>query len=224
MSIGDFTMYLNAVSTFSNAVRSVLSSLVDIKIYDLYYEALNKYVNIPETLRQNKKLPLPIIDNDSFVISFKNVSFKYPGQYNYAIKNLNFEIKSGTKLSVVGENGAGKTTFIKLLCRLYDPTEGEILCNNVNIKDIDYDEYMSIFSAVFQDFKLFSFSIKDNIVLNDENNISRETLSNLIHEVGLDKKISKLPKGIDTSVYKEFDENGFNPSGGEGQKSLLQEL
>ena len=214
-------MYLNAVSTFSNAVRDVLSSLVDIKIYGLYYEALDTYVNIPETLRNNKRLPLPVAKEKEFIISFRNVCFKYPGQDHYAIQNLNFDIKSGTKLSVVGENGAGKTTFVKLLCRLYDPTEGEILCNNVNIKDIDYDAYMGMSSAVFQDFKLFAFSIKDNIVLNDENTISRETVSSLLREVGLDKKIQTLPKGMDTSVYKEFDEDGFEPSGGEGQKVAI---
>lgn len=221
ISIGEFTMYLSAVATFSNSVRDVLSSLVDIKIYGIYYEALEKYVNIQETLRNNKKLLLPIQNDNEFVISFHNVSFKYPGQDSYAIRNLNLEIKSGVKLSVVGENGAGKTTFIKLLCRLYDPTEGEILCNNVNIKDIDYDKYMSIFSAVFQDFKLFSFSIKDNIVFGDENTISREGVYNLLREVGLEKKVKALPKGIDTSVYKEFDENGFEPSGGEAQKIAI---
>lgn len=218
--IGDYAMYLSAVATFSSAVSAVLTSLVDIKIYGLYYDALAKYVNIPSTLRDNKKLSLPIASED-FIISFKNVSFKYPGQENYVLKNINIDIKSGTKVSVVGENGSGKTTFIKLLCRLYDPTEGEIYCNNVNIKDIDYDAYMDIFSAVFQDFKLFSFSIKDNIVLDNKNNISDETIAKLLYEVGLDNKINSLPNGINTSIYKEFDGNGFEPSGGEGQKIAI---
>lgn len=220
LSIGSFTMYLNAVATFSNAVRDVLSSLVDIKIYGLYYEALDKYINIPSTLRDNKRLPLPI-NNENFVISFRNVSFKYPGQEKYALKNINIDIKSGMKLSVVGENGSGKTTFIKLLCRLYDPTEGEIFCNDVNIKDINYDEYMDVFSAVFQDFKLFSFSIKDNVLFNNQDNISDKTIYTLLHKVGLYNKINSLPNGIDTNIYKEFDENGFEPSGGEGQKIAI---
>lgn len=221
ISIGNFTMYLNAVSTFSNSFRDVLSSLIDIKIYGLYYDALEKYVNIPETIRDNKKLPIPIVNDKDYMISFKNVSFKYPGQDDYAIKNLNIDIKSGTKLAIVGENGSGKTTFIKLLCRLYDPTEGEILCNNINIKDIDYDEYMNIFSAVFQDFKMFAFSIKENIVLDNKNNITSETISSLLDEVGLGQKLRELPYGLETSVYKEFDENGFEPSGGEGQKIAI---
>lgn len=219
MTIGNFTMYINAVTVFSDAVKNVLSSLVDIKVYGIYYNALSNYINIPETLRNNKKLPVQ--DKKDFVISFRNVSFKYPGQKEYAIKNLNFEIKSGTKLSVVGENGAGKTTFIKLLCRLYDPTEGEILFNGINIKDMDYDQYMNLFSAVFQDFKLFAFTIEDNIIFSGHSPESRKLVEELLNKVGLSGKISSLQKGIDTNVYKEFDENGFEPSGGEAQKIAI---
>lgn len=121
----------------------------------------------------------------------------------------------------MGENGAGKTTFIKLLCRLYDPTEGEILFNGVNIKDIDYDQYMELFSAVFQDFKLFAFSIEDNIVFDSHSPENRKLAEELLNKVGLSRKISSLQNGIDTNVYKEFDENGFEPSGGEAQKIAI---
>lgn len=219
MSIGNFTMYVGAVTAFSNSVRVVLSSLVDIKVYGIYYEALEKYVNIPETLRNNKKLPLPSIGD--FVLSFRNVSFKYPGQEEYAIKNLNLELRSGTKLAIVGENGAGKTTFVKLLCRLYDPTEGEILLNGINIKDIDYDQYMNMFSAVFQDFKLFAFSIKENIVWENDSPGVNETIKNILKMIGMEERIASLPNSINTSIYKEFDEKGFEPSGGEGQKIAI---
>lgn len=219
MTIGNFTMYINAVTVFSGAVKDVISSLVDIKVYGIYYDALSNYINIPETLRNNKKIPIQ--NKEDFVLTFHNVFFKYPGQKEYAIKNLNFEIKSGTKLSVVGENGAGKTTFIKLLCRLYDPTEGEILFNGVNIKDIDYDQYMELFSAVFQDFKLFAFSIEDNIVFDSHSPENRKLAEELLNKVGLSRKISSLQNGIDTNVYKEFDENGFEPSGGEAQKIAI---
>lgn len=219
MTIGNFTMYINAVTSFSNAVRDVLSSLTDIKVYGIYYDALDKYVNIPETLRDNKKLPTGNIEE--FVIEFENVCFCYPGQSEYAVKNLNLSITSGMRLAVVGENGAGKTTFIKLLCRLYDPTEGRILLNGVDIKDMDYDEYMDIFSAVFQDFKLFSFSIKDNILFDRDLPEEQEEVEKILKQVGLEKRIKKLKKGMDTAVYKEFDDAGFEPSGGEGQKIAI---
>jgi len=212
-------MYINAVSVFSHSVKDVISSFIDIRVYSVYYEAFEKYINIPETLRENKKLPLPEVEN--FTISFIDVSFKYPGQEHYILKDLNLEINSNTKLAVVGENGAVKTTFVKLLCRLYDPTKGEILMNGINIKDIDYDQYMKLFSAVFQDFKLFAFSVKGNILFKDNTVSSRKTAESLLQKVGMDINVNSLPKGMDTSIYKEFDENGFEPSGGQGQKLAI---
>ena len=122
-------------------------------------------------------------------------------------------------MSIVGENGDGKTTFVKLLTRLYEPTDGKILINGVNIRDIEYEQYMSLFSTVFQDYKLFSLSLKENIALAlpaDENKINE-----LLRYVGFDEKLKKLPKGIDTAIFKNFDETGFEPSGGEGQKIAL---
>lgn len=108
-----------------------------------------------------------------------------------------------------------------MLCRLYDPTEGEILFNGINIREIDYDAYICQFAAVFQDFKLFSFSVKDNIVWGDDSGSTRMTAIKLIDDIGLGKKIKNLPHGIDTTVYKEFDANGFEPSGGEAQKIAI---
>ncbi|MCC8111649.1 MAG: ABC transporter ATP-binding protein/permease [Ruminococcus sp.] len=182
---------------------------------------MDQYVHIPETLRDNKKLPVPMTNSENYVITFQHVSFRYPGQKVDALKDVNVSIHAGTKLSVVGENGAGKTTFVKLLCRLYDPTEGEILFNGVNIRDIDYDQYMAIFSAVFQDYKLFSFSIRDNIALNQGKSISNHRIMQLLQKVGLSEKIDKLPQGIDTIVYKEFDKKGFELSGGKAQKLAI---
>ncbi len=115
-------------------------------------------------------------------------------------------------LTESGENGAGKTTFVKLLTRLYDPTEGDIFLNGININ-------MSIFSTVFQDYKLFSFSLKDNVALAlpmDEAKVQK-----VLRYVGFEEKLQKLPKGIETAIYKNFDESGFEPSGGEGQKIAL---
>lgn len=219
LSIGNFTMYVSAVASFSDTIRGILTNILDIKAYGVYYDALDKYVNIEETMRDNKKIPLSY--TKEFRVEFKNVSFKYPGQDDYALKNVNVVLESGKKLSIVGENGSGKTTFIKLLCRLYDPIEGEILYNGINIKDIDYDQYMNLYATVFQDFKMFSFSIKDNIVWGNKSNLTSNRILDLLKEIGMDSKISSLPKGIDTIVYKEFDSEGFEPSGGEAQKIAI---
>lgn len=216
ISIGSFSMYTGAVATFSIALRKALDSLIEIHAYDAYYDKLDEYLNLPRKLRQGREL----MDGDrGHLIEFRNVAFRYSGSDAYALKNVNITIPFGQKLSIVGENGAGKTTFVKLLTRMYDPTEGEILFDGVNIKKIDYDQYMSFFASVFQDYKLFSFSIKDNVALAQPMDESK--VRDILAYVGLGEKLCKLHNGIDTSVFKNFDEEGFEPSGGEGQKIAL---
>lgn len=216
ISIGSFAMYTGAVTTFSIAFRNVLDSLIEIQTYDIYYDKLDEYLNLPKTLREGKEL----IDADrNHIIEFRNVSFQYSGSDVYALKNINITIPFGQKLSIVGENGAGKTTFVKLMTRMYDPTEGEILLDGVNIKTIDYEQYMSIFSSVFQDYRLFSFSIKDNVAFAQP--MDEDKVRDILEYVGFGEKLRSLQNGIDTSVFKNFDEAGFEPSGGEGQKLAL---
>ena len=216
ISIGSFTMYTSAVTTFASSFRRVMESVIEIRAYDMYYDDLGEYLSVPKKLRQGKE-SLKTTGKDQ--IEFKNVSFRYPGNDQYALENINICIRSGEKLSIVGENGAGKTTFIKLLTRLYDPTEGEILFNGVNIKKIEYEQYMSLFSTIYQDYKLFSFSLKDNIALNLP--VDEEKIQTVLERVGFSEKLRALPKGIDTTLYKNFAEDGFEPSGGEGQKIAL---
>jgi ATP-binding cassette subfamily B protein/ATP-binding cassette subfamily C protein len=169
-------------------------------------------------MREGKRLALP--DGD-YIIEFKNVSFKYAGQNHYALKNVSITIKSGEKLSIVGENGAGKTTFVKLLTRLYDPTEGVILLNGVNIRDIDYEQYQSIMSAVFQDFKLFSFTLKENVALGAAETAYDKEIEDCLIRSGFADKLNRLDNGIYANIYKNFEPDGFEPSGGEGQKIAL---
>lgn len=216
ISIGSFTMYIGAVTTFAASIRKILDNLVEIRAYDMYYDNLNQYLCVPATLRGGKCLAVPAGTHE---IEFRNVSFCYAGQDSYALKNINITIIPQQKLSIVGENGAGKTTFVKLLTRLYEPTEGEILLDGVDIRDIEYDSYMGLFSAVFQDFKLFSFSLKENISMALP--LDDTKVKNTLNRVGFGDRLSKLIKGIDTAVYKNFDETGFEPSGGEGQKIAL---
>jgi len=219
ISIGNFTMYVSAVTAFSSAIKAVLTNILDVKVYGIYYDALDRYLNIEETMRRNQRLPLS--EGEPQRIEFRHVSFRYPGQEQYALKDVNLTITGGMKLSIVGENGSGKTTFIKLLCRLYDPTEGEILYNGVNIRDLDYDRYMELYAAVFQDFKLFSFSVLDNVAWDDTSERKRQRAMDALTQLGLKEKLDSLPKGADTMVYKEFDREGFEPSGGEAQRIAI---
>jgi ATP-binding cassette subfamily B protein/ATP-binding cassette subfamily C protein len=160
----------------------------------------------------------PVFDDDS-TIEFRNVSFKYPGSDAYALKNMSIKMRANEKLCIVGANGSGKTTFIKLLTRLYFPTEGEILLNGININEYDYEKYQRLFSPVFQDYSLYTLPLRDNIALSNEQD--EERIIELCKKCGLSYLLEKLPNGINTSVYKNFDGEGFEPSGGEGQRIAI---
>ena len=133
--------------------------------------------------------------------------------------SIDLVLNRGEILSLLGENGSGKTTFIKLMCRLYDPTEGEILLNGVNIKKYDYDEYLAVFSVVFQDFKLFSFSLGENVASGADYDVDKVMAA--LHQSGFGERLATMPEGIKTTLYKDFDENGIELSGGEAQKIAL---
>jgi ATP-binding cassette subfamily B protein/ATP-binding cassette subfamily C protein len=215
--IGSFTMFLSAINSFAGAMFSLMDNAVDIRRYSDYFDSMHEYLNIPRKQREGKNLPLKL--NEPPVFEFRDVSFKYPNQNSYALKNINLKIKAGEKLSVVGENGAGKTTFIKLLLRLYRPTEGRILINGSDIQDFNFDDYVRIFSSVFQDFALYSMSLKDNVANGYE--FEDDKIKEVLNKSGLKNKLDGLEKGIDTWVYRDFESSGFEPSGGEGQKIAL---
>ncbi len=218
IGIGDFTMYLAAIAQFSTAMNDVMESVLNIKQFSFYYDALEKYMNIPCKMREGEQLPL---DETKFEIEFRNVSFKYEKSDTYALKNVNLKIVPGEKLAIVGENGAGKSTFVKLICRLYDPTEGAVLLNGTDIRRFEYDSYMKILSVVFQDYKLFAFTVKDNIAFEKAADVTDEKIEDILIQSGFENRLRKLEKGVHSNIYRNFELDGFEPSGGEGQKLSL---
>lgn len=149
-------------------------------------------------------------------MEFRDVSFRYPDSREYVLKHLSLRFRIGERLAVVGPNGSGKTTFIKLLCRLYDPTEGEILLNGINIKKYDYKEYMGLFSVVFQDFQLLSLPLGQNVAAASE--YDRERVKKALNQAGMGERVSRLEKGLETWLYREGNNSGIEVSGGEAQK------
>jgi len=218
ITIGDFTMYAGGVAAFSGAMRGLMQNIIEVSVYRNYYGAIDEYLDIPAKMRDNAHLLIPKGDHE---IEFRGVSFSYPGQKAYALRNINIKLKPGQKLSIVGENGAGKTTFVKLLCRIYDPTEGAIYLDGADIRDIDFDQYMSLFSTVFQDYKLYALSLKDNIALAESDNADDSKVETVLRQAGFGEKLDSLPKSIETLVFRNYDDEGFEPSGGEGQKIAL---
>ena len=215
MGIGDFTMYFSTINGFGDWMKGILGDLAHIKAQNMYLDDMREFLEIKSEDKE-KTRDIPI--DSSYEIEFKNVSFKYPKTDKYIYKNLSLKIKKGQRLAIVGINGAGKTTFVKLLCRLYEPTSGEILINGVNIKDFSKEEYYKILSVVFQDIKTFAFTVAENVSLENLEDVDREKVLHCIEKAGVGDKINSLQKGIDTSLLKILDGEGVELSGGENQK------
>ncbi|MDR2418298.1 MAG: ABC transporter ATP-binding protein/permease [Treponema sp.] len=214
--IGSFTMYLAAINAFSGSMNAVMNNIIDIRRYSDYYDAVDEFMNMPKRQREGKQaLTLATAP----ALEFRDVSFRYPGQEAFTLKHINIVIPAGQKLSVVGENGAGKTTFTKLLMRLYRPTEGVILLNGVDIQEYDFDDYERNFSVVFQDFVLFAASLRENVTAGHD--VDDAKAIDALRRSGFSDKLDRLEKGLDTPIYKILDESGFEPSGGEGQKIVM---
>lgn len=219
MTIGDFTMYFSTISGFGDWMKGILEDIANIKVQSMYLDDMREFLDMKDSDEIENTIEIP--QDDSYEIEFKNVSFKYPRTERYIYKNLSLKIKKGQRLAIVGINGAGKTTFVKLLCRLYEPTSGEILINGVNIKNFSKDEYFKILSVVFQEIKTFAFSVAENVALINVEDIDRDKVLKCIEKAGVGEKINSLEKGIDTSLLKILDEEGVELSGGENQKLAL---
>ena len=218
MSIGDFTLYIGLCQSFTSAMNGFLGCLGDYKQCSLQVDDFRSFMDL-ETENEDGCIPLP--KTDKYIFQFKNVSFKYPGQDNYAVKNLNLTLEAGKRLAVVGLNGAGKTTFIKLLLRLYDVTEGEILLNGINIKSFKRMEYYSLFSPVFQNIEIFAFPISENVSMKRPEETDKELSTKCLEQAGLKEKLNSLTNGVDTELLKVLHDDGIDLSGGEKQKLAL---
>lgn len=172
--------------------------------------------------RLTRESPLPEVPSyDFYEFEFKNVSFKYPRAEKYALKNLNLKLKAGERLAVVGLNGAGKSTFIKLLLRLYEPTEGKILLNGVDISTYDLESYFNVFAPVFQDINLFALTFAENVSMESHDQTNLQLVEEYTKNSGLEEKLKNLPNGLNTQMLKIIYDDGIDMSGGEKQKLAL---
>lgn len=224
LSLSMFILFLQIIPNFSAALSQLLDDVAEtrklseeVNDYRLFVEG-NK--ENPECCKSDNGI-MKSLDDKTFELSLENVSFKYPGQESFALRHINLKIKSGTKLAVVGLNGSGKTTLIKLIMRLYEPTEGNIYLNGKNIKEIERADYYTLFAPVFQEINIYALSILENISM-QEGRISDVSKSlKCIAESELTDKIEELPNGINTQLLKVIYEDGVDLSGGEKQKLAL---
>lgn len=205
---GAFMQIINGVMQLANTLGKLVEILPLARVYFTIIETEN------DKAYGNKELNSNTVD-----IEFKNVSFKYPGAENYSLKNINLKINNGEHLAVVGRNGSGKTTFIKLMCRLYDATDGEILINGINIKEYTEGSIMKLYSVVFQDFQIFSLPLCDNVCSNSEYDSNR--LYSCLEQANIKERVERMPDKERTYLYKDTNKSGIEISGGEAQKLAL---
>ena len=221
--ISDFVLYVGLVSTFHASVGYVNWIYSDMRTNSLMINDYRNFVDWKEDREtaDEKYGHITEINLDKFEFRFENVSFKYPGHDNYVLKNVNLTIKNGAKLAVVGVNGAGKTTFIKLMMKLYEPSEGRILLNDVDIKEYNREEYFKLFSPVFQNVECFAMPIYQNISFAEEDKTDMNKINEVLEQSGLSEKINSYEKGIHTNLLKIFDKEGIDLSGGEKQRLAM---
>ena len=216
--VGSIIKYVGYLGKLTDNIGTLLQTRNDFKNNEQFLAVYLDYFDIQNDMYQGS-LSVEKRSDKKFDIEFRDVSFKYQGAEDYALKHINLSLNVGERLAVVGMNGSGKTTFIKLLCRLYDPTEGEIVMNDFNVRKYDYRQYLDLFSVVFQDYKLLAVPLGNNVASSDRWDTAK--VERLLDEVGFGDRYSKMPKKLDTSLYKDFDEDGVNVSGGEAQKIAL---
>lgn len=215
--LGNVMLYAVAIQSIASQMEKVGKNWNEL-IYRLsYMDELYQFIHEP-SMHYEGTLPIEKRNDCKYEFEFKDVSFQYPGSDVRVLDHVNLKFNVGEKLAVVGKNGAGKTTLIKLLCRLYEPTEGEILLNGINIWKYSYQEYTKIFAPVFQDYTLFSLQLEDNIVFSKDSD--EERLMDCLDKVGLKDRVNRLPDGLHTQLNHNNGE-GVDLSGGEGQRIAI---
>ena len=224
--IGSFILYQGTTNRFIEAVAGIAADIGRLRQNNPYLVSLYEYLDLPNDMYKGT-LAVEKRDDIDYEIEFRDVSFRYPGADAWALHHVSMKFRIGDKLAIVGENGSGKTTFIKLLCRLYDPTEGKILLNGIDITRYRYEEYMALFSVVFQDYTLLDFPLGENVAISD---VYDETkVRDCLIRAGLGDKLESLDndpevKEKDTlkrAIGRKYDSEGIDFSGGEKQKIAL---
>ena len=222
ITLSEYTVLLAATTLLASNLIDFFDNIAKInktlKYTDIFRD-YRTYLKDHSTIAQSRFLPPVEMDMQNVEITFHNVSFVYPGTPREILHDLSFTARNGEKIGIVGLNGSGKTTLIKLLCRLYEPTSGFITLNGIDIRNIPITQYTEYLGIVLQDFMLFAYSVKENIVFDKP--FDEEKLEQSLEKSGLKSKITAFHDGVATSISKILDENGIDFSGGEGQKLAL---
>lgn len=219
LNVSGFSVVLSSINSVRQSILNIAYSFSDLTQMALYFQNLREFFEYENKVVSGEKAA-----GEFESIEFKNVSFKYPGAKKYSLKNVSLKINKGETVAVVGINGAGKTTFVKLLLRFYDATEGEILYNGINVKEYDIDSLRNRFATVFQDYKTFALSVNENVICHECDDEDKKTAQQALIQSGVYDKIQTLPNKADTVLTREFDDDGAGLSGGESQKTAVARM
>ncbi len=217
-SVGNVIKFAESITKIAGGAQSMGQLYRELSLTARREASTLEMLRISDEMYKGR-LPVEKRLDNQYEIEFRNVSFRYPGAKNDALKNLSLKLRIGERMAIVGMNGSGKTTMIKLLCRLYDPQEGEILLNGVDIRKFRQEEYIRLFSVVFQDFKLLSLPLGQNVASSTK--MDRELAVKALGQAGLGERLEKLPEGLDTFLYQDIADDGVEISGGEAQKIAI---
>ena len=221
LTAAEFVLYFTAASGFAGWVTGIFSNLGTLHQQSLELSAMREFLKIPEPFRFEDGKPLPVKPDHLYQLELRDVSFRYPGADRDTLSHVNLTIHPGEKLAVVGRNGAGKTTLIKLLCGLYDPTEGQVLLDGQDIRQYNRRDYYKHFSAVFQQFSLLAATMAENVAQAEAADVDLPRMWDCMERAGIADKIRSLPKGADTQLTREVYLDGVELSGGQTQRLML---
>lgn len=216
--VGSVTQYVGAITIMLNSITTLIREGGNVMLNVPYLQKNFELLDAPERMYKGT-LSTEKRSDRKFEIEFRNVSFRYPDADRYVLNNVSFRFAIGDRLAIVGENGSGKSTFIKLLCRLFDPTEGEILLNGIDVRKYNLEEYQKLFSMVFQDYHLFARTLGENVA--GAQTYSRHTAEQALRDAGFGARLDAMPNSLDTMLYKDWDQSGVTLSGGEAQKVAI---
>jgi len=218
MTASEFLLYFTAFTGFSNWVTGLLSEFATLHKECLGLSVIQEYIHLPEPFRFEGGVPIP--KADTYELKLENVTFRYPGTEKEIIREMSLTLHPGEKIALVGLNGAGKTTFVKLLCGFYDPDEGRVLLNGIDIREFNRQEYYDLFSAVFQEMSMLDLTVAEHVAQTVEN-IDLKRVADCLDKAGLTDKVEKLPQKLETHVGKIAFLDGVEFSGGEMQRLVL---
>lgn len=218
ITIDELVMYIATLTMMVGGLQMFYKDVTNLARNNKYFEVLLDILQM-ENKKYQGSLPVEKRDDNQYRLQVRNVSFSYPGTDRNQLQGISLDFAVGEKVAVVGMNGSGKTTLIKLLARFYDPTEGEILLNGIDIKKFAYEEYLSLFSIVFQDFKLLSFELGQNVAAATE--YDEEKVWSCLEKAGVSDRVFRMQDGLHTYLYTDYEPSGIEISGGEAQKIAM---